>query len=187
MIGLGAIAGGLFGRSTAKQAVNTKLTTEKISDDFGEALEMMDKSYVRKLDREQVLDRSIQSMLFTLDPHSSFFTQHRIPKALRRTILAILRNRSFDSAASRRRLCAICYSRNTPADKAGIQLGDRFVDVEGKDAKEWTSAEVSKNVRGEKGSSVNVKVERAGSERTDFIYNCSRRRSASFDSQLFYA
>ena len=51
---------------------------------------------------------------------------------------------------------------NTPADKAGLRYGDRFVTVDDKDAKDWTSSDVSKNVRGQKGTSVNVKVERAG-------------------------
>jgi len=35
--------------------------------------------------------------------------------------------------------------------------------VDGKDARDWTSAEVSKNVRGEKGTPVKIRVERVGS------------------------
>jgi len=53
---------------------------------------------------------------------------------------------------------------NTPADKAGLRYGDRFVTVEGKDAKDWTSGEVSKNVRGERGTTVKVQIERVGSQ-----------------------
>ena len=51
---------------------------------------------------------------------------------------------------------------NTPADKAGLRYGDRFVTVGGKDAKEWTSSEVSKNVRGERGTAVKIQIERVG-------------------------
>ena len=50
----------------------------------------------------------------------------------------------------------------TPADHAGLRYGDRFLEVDGKDAKDWTSQEVSKNVRGVQGTPVNVKIERAG-------------------------
>ncbi|MCV4567394.1 PDZ domain-containing protein, partial [Escherichia coli] len=49
---------------------------------------------------------------------------------------------------------------NTPAEKAGLRYGDRFLEVDGKDAREWTSAEVSKNVRGPKGTTVRLKIER---------------------------
>src|SRR5207237_9480499 len=44
-----------------------------------------------------------------------------------------------------------------------VRDGDRFLSVKGKDAREWSSAEGSKNVRGEKGTTVKVKVERVGS------------------------
>jgi carboxyl-terminal processing protease len=44
-----------------------------------------------------------------------------------------------------------------------LRYGDRFLQVNGKDATDWTSAEVSKNVRGEKGTPVKVKVERVSS------------------------
>ena len=39
---------------------------------------------------------------------------------------------------------------NTPASRAGLRYGDRIVDVDGKDAREWSSDEVSKNVRGDR-------------------------------------
>ncbi len=54
---------------------------------------------------------------------------------------------------------------NTPADRAGLRYGDRFLQVDGKDATEWTSSEVSKNVRGERGTPVKVKIERATADK----------------------
>src|SRR5260370_9958385 len=52
----------------------------------------------------------------------------------------------------------------TPAARAGLRYGDRIAEVDGKDARDWTSDEVSKNVRGERGKDVRLKVERAGEE-----------------------
>ena len=53
---------------------------------------------------------------------------------------------------------------NTPAARLGLRYGDRIVEVEGKDARDWSSEQVSKNVRGGLGKPVTIKVERAGSE-----------------------
>ena len=39
----------------------------------------------------------------------------------------------------------------TPADKEGLRFGDKIVEVEGKDATKWSSAEVSKMSGAKKG------------------------------------
>jgi carboxyl-terminal processing protease len=103
-------------------------------------------------------------MLFTLDPHSAFFTRDEFRKLYEEQAsqfygigVSILQHRDGVYVQS--------IIPNTPADKAGLHYGDRFVEINGKDAKEYSSAEVSKNVRGEKGTSVNVKVERAGMDK----------------------
>lgn len=55
--------------------------------------------------------------------------------------------------------------RDTPADQAGIMVGDVIVGVDGADAREWTTEDVSNEVRGEEGSTVRVSVQRDGMER----------------------
>src|SRR4030095_3655633 len=52
----------------------------------------------------------------------------------------------------------------TPAARRGLRYGDRILEVDGKDARDWSSEQVSKNVRGGKGEAVNIKVERAVAE-----------------------
>ncbi|HEY0724719.1 MAG TPA: S41 family peptidase, partial [Pyrinomonadaceae bacterium] len=52
----------------------------------------------------------------------------------------------------------------TPAAKLGLKYGDRILEVDGKNASDWSSDQVSKNVRGGLGEPVTIKVERAGSE-----------------------
>jgi len=52
----------------------------------------------------------------------------------------------------------------TPAGRLGLRYGDRILEVDGEDARDWSSEQVSKKVRGGKGEPVKIKVERAGSE-----------------------
>ena len=110
----------------------------------------------------KVADSSIQSMLWTLDPHSSFFTRDEFRKLYEEQAsqfygigVSILQHRDGVYVQS--------VIPNTPADKAGLRYGDRFLQVDGKDATEWSSVEVSKNVRGKGGTPVKVKVERVSS------------------------
>lgn len=54
--------------------------------------------------------------------------------------------------------------RSTPADQAGILVGDVIVGVEDQDALGWTTQKVSEVVRGPEGSKVQVSVLRDGSD-----------------------
>src|SRR5882762_8440742 len=110
------------------------------------------------VDHEKVSDSSMQAMLWTLDPHSSFFTREEFRKLDEDQSsqfygigVSILQHRNGVYVQS--------VIPNTPADKAGLRYGDRFVSVEGKEAKDWSSSEVSKNVRGERGTPVKVRIE----------------------------
>ncbi len=164
LVVFGAIFGGVFGKLPVTSLADTTLNKEKVVADYREAINVIDANYVGKVDHEKLSESSIQSMLFTLDPHSSFFTRDEFRKLYEEQSsqfygigVSILQHRDGVYVQS--------IIPNTPADKAGLHYGDRFVEIDGKDAKEYSSAEVSKNVRGERGTSVSVKVERAGVEK----------------------
>ena len=161
---IGAVLGGILGKLPVKSTADVSLTSEKVVSDYREALDVIDKNYIGEVDHEKITESSIQSMLFTLDPHSSFFTRDEFRKLYEDQSsqfygigVSILQHRDGVYIQS--------IIPNTPADKAGLRYGDRFVQVEGKDATEWTSAEVSKNVRGPRGTPVNVKIGRAGQDK----------------------
>ena len=52
--------------------------------------------------------------------------------------------------------------RETPAEQAGMIVGDRIVWVEGDDAREWTIDDARDAIRGEQGSEVTLRVARDG-------------------------
>ena len=74
-VALAALIGGLFGRLPARTSAEAGVTGERITSDYKEALDVIDQSYGGKVDHEKVTDMSMQAMLWTLDPHSSFFTR----------------------------------------------------------------------------------------------------------------
>ena len=162
VIGLGAVIGGFFGRLPVTASADSTVTASQIMTDYREAIEVVEKGYVGKVDHEKITDSSIQGMLWTLDPHSAFFTRDEFRKLTEEQSsefygigVSILQHRDGVYVQS--------VVPNTPADRAGLRYGDKFLQVDGKDTTDWSSAEVSKNVRGEKGTAVKVKVARAGS------------------------
>ena len=162
LVVLGAVVGGLFGRLPVTTSADTAMTSQRILADYREAVDVIEKEYVSKIDHEKITDTSIQGLLWTLDPHSAFFTREEFQKLTQEQAsefygigVSILQHRGGVYVQS--------IVPGTPADKAGLRYGDRFVTVDGKDASDWSSSEVSRNVRGERGTPVKVKVERVGS------------------------
>lgn len=159
---IGVIAGGLFGGLSSRTSADDGVTSGKVLSDYKEAITLIKESYAGPVDQEKATDSAMQSMLWTLDPHSSFFSREELRKLDEEQAsqfygigVSILQRRGGVYVQS--------VIPGTPADKAGIHYGDRFYSVEGKDAKDWSSSEVSKNVRGEKGTTVKVQIERVGS------------------------
>jgi carboxyl-terminal processing protease len=159
LVSIGALVGGIFGKLQNSASAGTEITPQKIVSDYNEALDIVAKNYSGKQNLETLSDSSIQSMLWTLDPHSSFFTREEFKKLSEEQAsqfygigVSILQHRDGVYIQS--------IVPGTPADNDGLRYGDKILEVDGKNALDWTSAEVSKNVRGERGSAVKVKVER---------------------------
>ncbi|MGD9629766.1 MAG: S41 family peptidase [Pyrinomonadaceae bacterium] len=162
LIAVGAVLGGLFGRLPVSTSADSSMTSERVLADYREAVDVVEKNYVSAVDHEKITESSVQGLLWTLDPHSAFFTRDEFKKLNEEQAsefygigVSILQHRGGVFVQS--------VVPGTPADKAGLRYGDKFLTVDGKDASEWSSSEVSKNVRGERGTPVKVKVERASS------------------------
>lgn len=158
------VIGGTVGTNAGQfsaPAKGTVSTVEQIEGDYQEAMSVVGKNYAGEVDYEKATHASIQGMLSTLDPHSMYFTRNEFKKLKEDQDsrfygigVTILQHRDGVYVQS--------AVKNTPAERAGLRYGDRIIEVDGKDARDWTSEQVSKNVRGDRGEPVNIKVERAG-------------------------
>ena len=168
------LAGGLYSRSTRRrQALNLGTSTaasaadkyeaEKIGGDYSEAIETVEQNYVGEIDYEKATQAAIQGMLFTLDPHSLYFPSAEFKK-LKEDQASSFYGIGVQILRRDNGVYVQSVVENTPASRAGLRYGDRIVEVDGKDAREWSSDEVSRNVRGERGKEVLIKVERAGQQ-----------------------
>lgn len=168
------LAGGLYSRSTRRrQALNLgpsaassaadKYEAEKIEGDYSEAIETVEQNYAGEIDYEKATQAAIQGMLFTLDPHSLYFPSAEFKK-LKEDQASSFYGIGVQILRRDNGVYVQSVVENTPAARAGLRYGDRIVDVDGKDARDWSSDEVSRNVRGERGKEVKITVERAGQQ-----------------------
>jgi carboxyl-terminal processing protease len=133
----------------------------RIDNDFAKALTIAKDNYAGQVDVERVVKSSVQGMLHTLDPHSSF-----LDKKEWQTFQNEQRSRysGIGSTIAQRngKVYIMSPFDKTPAYKAGIRYGDQIVEVNGESTEGWNSQQVSNKLLGPEGTSVNVKVARIG-------------------------
>lgn len=115
-------------------------------------------SYVDEIDPDTMVKSGADGITSNLDPYTVYMTEKEAADLMTFTtgkyggIGAIIRQKG-DYV-----LIAQPY-KGSPADRAGLKIGDRIVAINGKDAKGFTTEQVSKLLKGEPKTTVRVTVE----------------------------
>jgi len=166
---LAAIFGGTLGSSrkfnglTTTGNTNSYRASDEIEKDYNEAISTITGNYSGDIDYEKATQAAIQGMLSTLDPHSAYFPFSEFRK-LKEDQDSRFYGIGVTIVQHRDGVYIQSAVEGTPAAKIGLKYGDKILEVDGKDARDWTSEQVSKNVRGGLGEPVTIKVDRAGSQ-----------------------
>ena len=166
---IAALVGGTIGRSrrfrhsTPASGAVSYTQADDIEKDYNEAIEAISGRYAGDIDYEKATQAAIQGMLSTLDPHSMYFPYNEFRK-LKEDQDSRFYGIGVTIVQHRDGVYIQSAVEGTPAGRLGLRYGDRILEVDGKDARDWTSEQVSKNVRGGRGEPVTLKVDRAGSE-----------------------
>jgi carboxyl-terminal processing protease len=166
---LAALVGGTIGRSRrfrysvpANGAVS-RTQADDIEQDYNDAVSAISVQYAGEIDYEKATQAAIQGMLSTLDPHSMYFPYSEFKK-LKEDQDSRFYGIGVTIVQHRDGVYISSAVEGTPAGRLGLRYGDRILEVDGKDARQWTSEQVSKKVRGGRGEAVTIKVDRAGAE-----------------------
>lgn len=166
---IAALVGGTIGRSrrfrrtVPAAGVVSYTEADDIEKDYNEAVAAISAEYAGDIDYEKATQAAIQGMLSTLDPHSMYFPYTEFKK-LKEDQDSRFYGIGVTIVQHRDGVYVQAAVEGTPAGRLGLRYGDRILEVDGQDAREWTSEQVSKKVRGGRGEAVKLKVERAGAE-----------------------
>jgi carboxyl-terminal processing protease len=164
---------GTSGKAAARGA---KVTTEKIQNDFSEALAVIEQNHasVKKIDYNDIFKSSIDSMLHTLDPHSNYFDakefeQFRTEQSSRYYGIGATIGDLSDPSGK----VIATYIRATfdgaPAHRAGLRYGDKIVEVNGQSVLGKAYPEVRNMLRGPRGTTAKLVIERHGTGKRENI------------------
>ena len=159
------LIGGLVGGNAAAGSSQPQTSQNEFLGNFSEALDVIQQNYAEDVGSDKLVYSAIKGMLRGLDPHSSFFEpkdysklreeQHAKYYGLGIRIRALFRDRG-------RVVIVEPPQVNSPAERRGLRAGDVIIRVEGESVDDWTQDEVVNHLRGPRGTTVNITIERPG-------------------------
>lgn len=173
IVAIAAVFGGILGgprtlHLPGGSSASAYRAPDEIEKDYNEAIGTITSNYSGDIDYEKATQAAIQGMLSTLDPHSMYFPYSEFEK-LKEDQNSRFYGIGVTIVQHRDGVYIQSTVEGTPAARLGLRYGDRIVEVDGKDARDWSSDQVSKNVRGGRGEAVTIKVERPGSEAPQYF------------------
>lgn len=130
---------------------------------FSDIIEEVEKNYVDPVDSKALIEKAIQGMVHSLDPHSVFLSPEdyeELQEGTRKGFGGIgIRVSTKDGV-----LTVISPIEGTPAHRAGMLAGDVIVKVDGKSTREMKPYEAIKMMRGRKGEPVTITIVRKGEQ-----------------------
>ncbi|HEU4563810.1 MAG TPA: S41 family peptidase [Gemmatimonadaceae bacterium] len=129
---------------------------------FDQVLGYVSREYVDTLSESRLYRLAVDGMLDQLDdPYSVFLTPQRLTR-LEESTSGNYAGLGVQIDLREGWITIVAPMPGTPAERAGLQTGDRIVAVDGKSTEGMTQDEALKALRGPKGSRVKLTVERAG-------------------------
>ena len=122
--------------------------------------------YVDTLNPQKLMHAGINTMLDGLDPYTDFIPEEEMDDYRTQTtgqyggIGAVIGTRGDWVIVSE-------PYEGFPADKAGLRAGDQILSIDGKDAKNYKTDQVSAMLKGKPGTEVNVKLRRRNKDGKD--------------------
>lgn len=132
---------------------------------FEEVVDMVSERFVDANDQDELYQMAIEGLLHELgDPYSILMNSDQYAD-LRLDTTGEYGGLGIEIAVRNGWITIIAPIPGTPAERAGLQAGDRIVEVDGASTEGWTEDDAVKVLRGPKGKSVDIKIGRAGAER----------------------
>ncbi|HXG91173.1 MAG TPA: S41 family peptidase, partial [Blastocatellia bacterium] len=156
-----AFAGAHPAQRVLGQSEDEVTKRKRIAEDFSRALLVAKDNYAGQIDYNKLTKASINGMLRTLDPHSNYYDQkeweefQNDQRSRYSGIGSIIDQRNG-------KVYIISPFEGTPAHRAGIRYGDQIVEINGQSTEGWGVAQVREKLLGPEGTTVVVKVLRAG-------------------------
>lgn len=170
-----ALACLLTGTGVMAQDADHNFKVAKNLEVFNTIYKNLDMMYVDTLDADEVVGNGINAMLRSLDPYTEYY-----PEDKNKDVKMMLQGKYAGIGALIRynfKLGRVCIDEpyeNMPAAEVGLKKGDIILSIDGEDMTQKDNAYVSDHLRGEAGTTFELKIHRPSTDK-DMKFKVKRR------------
>lgn len=130
-------------------------------EEFDQLASVVSSNYMEDVNPQSLVKGGITGMLSTLDPYSNYLEPKQY-RALLEDTQGQFEGLGIEISVREGWLTVISPLEDTPAERMGIQAGDKIIRIEGVSTKGITEDEAVNKLRGKKGTMVHITIEREG-------------------------
>jgi len=156
-----AFFAGLSVDHVARAARRDRSQAYRPLDVFAEVLAHIENSYVEEADEKELVYGAIEGMVGRLDPHS-LFMRPEVYRQMRDETAGEFDGLGLEVTIKDDALMVVSPIADSPADRAGIQPGDRILKIDGTATRDMTLLDAIRKMKGLAGTKVVLEVMREG-------------------------
>ena len=162
--------------ASSAQTRSSKADISRNLDIFNSLYKALQLSYVDTIDANTTMRNAIDAMLADIDPYTEYY-----PEEEQEDFMTISTGEyggigSFIQQRPGRGVIVSQPRAGSPAAKAGLLPGDRFLMVDNDTVTSWTSAQVSEKLKGQAGTPVKITVQRPYAQDSILTFNIIREK-----------
>jgi len=150
-------------KSPAKPSAEpgVSLQESQYLETFNQAVDLIEKTYVKEVEPKTLYYGAIQGMLYNLDPHSSFFPPDYF-KDVKVELQGQFGGLGIEVGVKDGRLAIMSPIEDTPASRAGLKSGDIIFKIDGVITEGMSLTDAVHKMRGKPGTQVTLTIVREG-------------------------
>ncbi|MDX1948261.1 MAG: S41 family peptidase [Pirellulaceae bacterium] len=129
---------------------------------FADALDQVERNYVKEIDRRELMEAAIRGMLSKLDPYSNFIPPAELDK-FKSSVENEFGGIGITVSTEGGGLTITSPIYGSPAYRAGLRGGDKIIEIEGEPTTGITIDEAVKRIKGKVGLPIKLTIEHVAS------------------------
>lgn len=127
-----------------------------------QAYELISNQYYKDIDKDKVLDGAIQGMVETLKDPYSVYMDKETSKQFTESLDSSFEGIGAEVSMVEGKVTIVAPFKDSPAEKAGLKPNDQIIRIDGKSIEGLDLYQAVLKIRGKKGSTVKLDIERPG-------------------------